>query len=576
MVAFRYLGHVSSRFLSTFFLDRDKHPTNHYTKLFKRGVGLCALSWDPTKREFAPIPLKEVSGTSSNTHQDEPFKAFDQCKYPAKNRSPSFMEHLNMRGVSSWVERLDKADVESSANPGKSTSAPGSGVSGVTGGRTRTESTIGYNPRLPTSDTGNPESPARKTGGSSSESVESQSMTRNQEQSEQPRSLDIPRIRAVVPKLVGSESDRVESRSSIRESSEAGCTEEQDVDTVHIASTRRLQDPGTDTETEPVISEGESQDILSTGDTYSPSQSATPSGLPATDTSLSFEDPFRNLFQEAKLSLMTGNSGTVPESHVSSNNHTRGQSSTDMNFKVAEKETRQLHNTMRQNAGSRNRGPKNRSKTQRGPTSSERVSGATSQSVSVQQTHRSELVSGVNTTLVDILKPLRAYVGKVSVKAQLGRFSFMNVTKPYVLSGPEGGPQHCEPATMKNSLDSRHSALNSIWFTSILTTEGSEANLIANIKEADGTRMWNPLNRRAFYVFPCTATTATGKVDFFVEVDASNFNYRVQLQDDRPTKLFMHCLVRYWDFQLTVSATPNLQQVHETFAKDLVSSLAVT
>ena len=580
MVAFRYLGHVSSSFLSTFFLDRNYHPTKDYTRLFNRGVGLCALSWNSRTREFLPVPLEEVSGTGSATHQDEPYKAFDQWKYPERSRVPGFMDGLNKRGVNTWVEHLDKSEAESSANQEKSKSASKSGMSSTAGEKAHTESTIGNlaeskgkaigdDPRLSTSGIASQKSPEGEDSGSSSKHVQSQPATQTQEQSEQPGSSDISRSRAVVPILVNSEVDGPESRSSIPESSEAGYTAAQDVDTASNLSTQEVQDPDTVTGKELVLYRGANRDILSADDTHSVSDTEAPVGLPFIPRSP--DDPFLKMYEEERLK-----------------NSARRQRLSELNLplNVVEGETRELHNTMRQKAGSRYIAPESDSKTQHDPvrrTESitpsnppEQDSGAT-ETFSIQQTHGPELIPGVDLALVDILKPLRAYIGKVSVKAQLGKFSFINVNDSYVLSDPEGGTEHLEPVTMKRSLDSIYSVDNAPWFTPILTTDASDANIIAFLKEADGTRMWKQMTRRAFYVFSCQATIATGrKVDFSVEVDANDFTYSVQLNDQHTTRLFMHCLKRYSDFQLTVSATPNLQQIHETFAKDLVDSLTVT
>ena len=492
MVGFRYLGHVSSKFLSTIFLDRGvQHTPNGYFKLFNNGVGVCLLTWDQRKGEYVPALLNNEAsraGPGALIGTDEQFKPYKGYKYPEKSRPPGFVDGLNFRGVTSWVEHLAESHEEPSVGASQIEPVPSSGLSASP------------------LDEGAPEA------------------------SESPGIL-----RTRTNSLIPTDSEALDSEVEFTET--------------HSSSTR-----------------------LS-------------------------EDPFLGLYMKAKIPFMErisprANSPAkdmTREKRVSPGSSIRSTRSVkDLGLQVSERENRKFHNTMRQKAGSRLIGPKYHSTMSQGSEKEKGDDDSTTTetpnsivlfgNLPMRRSLRSELVPGLNQSLVEALEPLRAYQGTLTFKAQLGRFCFMKVNKSYVLSDPEGGPQYREPAAMKNQLDAKHLDPSTLWFTPILTTDASDADILAEIKEPDGEIMWKPDSRRTLYVFHCASLETTGQIfNFRVEVDSDTFTYSVHLEDKNPTRFPVHCLKRYWDFQLTLSATPNLKdEIHDNFVKDLVDSLTVT
>lgn len=184
-------------------------------------------------------------------------------------------------------------------------------------------------------------------------------------------------------------------------------------------------------------------------------------------------------------------------------------------------------------------------------------------------------------SLAKVLKPLRIFPGKLSLKAQIGRFCFTKVNKRLIQLPNPGAPiQRQEPPSLKKLLDLHHVGPKGLWFTRMLTTHGGDANHIAWLKESDGTRMWSPdvNGRRSVYVFPCAARGADDQVlfCFTLEVDTTDFSHRILHIDEKPHRLFVHCVKRSWDFQLELSTTQDLENSCESFARDLVDSLCVT
>ena len=608
MVAFRYLGHVSSNFLSTIFLDRQIHQMKSYLNLFNKGVGLCMLTWNPQTREYIPVPWNhEASGAVSEarTSTSEPFKAFDGCKYPAKSRPTEFEDELRFRGVNSWVENLAESQEEPSVGasqsepvpaPGPSSEPTGERVHGAITPRSpinEKEDTIDVNSRAYTPSSVSRQYSVEEPGRDPSDHAHSLLMEQGHKQSGASENSGILRTRTLSPIPVDSEAEILESQSSITQPSEVGNTISLHVNTIDNQTTPTPETPHTDTAT---IAEIEPQ--VKSGTAYTPNSSNLVAALENSEGETRFgsEDPFLSLYQKAKPPLMTKTSAradspandTTLENQASVTIPTRRTESVeDLILMVAEKEDRKFHNTMHQKAGSRFIGPRYHSTlvpdsgntmnntrfyTTRAPESISPFG-----NLSIQRNPGSELVPGLIQSLVDTLKPLRAYPGRLTLTAQLGRFCFMGVNKSYVLSGPEGGSQHWEPAAMKRELDSKHLAPSALWFTPMLTTDGFDANLIANIKEPDGKNMWTPHSRFTIYSFPCVANLNSGQLFmFWVDIDAKDFKYHVRLEDHKPTRFPVHCLKRYWDFQVTVSAAQNVEDICENFAKDLATSLVVT
>ncbi|RYO77094.1 hypothetical protein DL764_010244 [Monosporascus ibericus] len=321
------------------------------------------------------------------------------------------------------------------------------------------------------------------------------------------------------------------------------------------------------------------------------------------------EDPFLSLYLGVRPSLKTRNyspgnihaSATAVGTRVPSSAGHNGML-IDITIAEDEKESREFHNTMRQKTSSRAQGvtdeftkpstpgpalsqdsaskPKPLGPSTpkyRGPSHCAEMFGG-------RQDPDPRLLTDINEKLVRVMEPLRVWRGRLSLRVDLGRFCLMQIGPAHVqLPGPNATVQRHEPSTLKQALDTHHIGPKSLLFTRILSTEGGDANFIAHLKEAEGpaegARMWRPdlSGRRVVYEIPCRARTANGETfGFIIEVDGDDFSYNVRHVDNNPIQLFVHCVKRSWDFQLTLSATPNAEKIRDTFAKDLVDSLRIT
>ncbi|KAK8020250.1 hypothetical protein PG990_005388 [Apiospora arundinis] len=187
----------------------------------------------------------------------------------------------------------------------------------------------------------------------------------------------------------------------------------------------------------------------------------------------------------------------------------------------------------------------------------------------------------VSNKLAKILEPLRMFQGRISLKAELGRFVLTAVNAAHIsLPGDSHQiPRLKSPDEMEDMLE-RHS--NDLIFTSIVSLSGGDMNHIAGLTEpgdAAATLTWTPSRNSVLYEFLCATSTEDKKSRnrFVVEVNSEDFTYRVRtdIQESSNGCVFMHCLGRTFDIQFTVETTPNLSEHCEYFAEELVQSLTV-
>ncbi|KAK6865171.1 hypothetical protein PG995_001699 [Apiospora arundinis] len=229
-----------------------------------------------------------------------------------------------------------------------------------------------------------------------------------------------------------------------------------------------------------------------------------------------------------------------------------------------EQQSREFHSTMNQQAPSKK--PHNR---------------LTQRSTAPKQDPNPELIGKVSNKLAKILEPLRMFQGRISLKAELGRFVLTAVNAAHIsLPGDSHQiPRLKSPDEMEDMLE-RHS--NDLIFTSIVSLSGGDMNHIAGLTEpgdAAATLTWTPSRNSVLYEFLCATSTEDKKSRnrFVVEVNSEDFTYRVRtdIQESSNGCVFMHCLGRTFDIQFTVETTPNLSEHCEYFAEELVQSLTV-
>ncbi|OTA59282.1 hypothetical protein K449DRAFT_466981 [Hypoxylon sp. EC38] len=187
------------------------------------------------------------------------------------------------------------------------------------------------------------------------------------------------------------------------------------------------------------------------------------------------------------------------------------------------------------------------------------------------------LMQAMSQKLVRMMSSLEVFKGRVSLKAEFGRLCLTTINHNHVHVQGSGGRSPAKSLReMKEALDKHHVNPRDVMFTNILTAEGEDANYISFMQDSFGKRMWLPDTRRTVYEVACCAFTKEKKpYRFVVEIDGGDFTYQIRQLQSNSCTLFVHCPKRAWDFQVTVSKTPNLDEIYGNFAKDLVDSMRV-
>ncbi|KAI0152151.1 hypothetical protein F4776DRAFT_669940 [Hypoxylon sp. NC0597] len=190
----------------------------------------------------------------------------------------------------------------------------------------------------------------------------------------------------------------------------------------------------------------------------------------------------------------------------------------------------------------------------------------------------SALMRAMSQKLIRIMSSLEVFKGRVTLKVEFGRLCFTTINRNYVhVQGTSVARSPAMPLReMKEALDKHHASPRDVMFTNILTAEGGDANYISFMQDSSGKRMWLPGTRRTVYEVICCAFTNEKKsFRFVVEIDGGDFTYQIRQLQSNPCSLFVHCPKRAWDFKVTVSKTPNLDEICGGFAKELVDSMRV-
>ncbi|OTA75608.1 hypothetical protein M434DRAFT_383882 [Hypoxylon sp. CO27-5] len=187
------------------------------------------------------------------------------------------------------------------------------------------------------------------------------------------------------------------------------------------------------------------------------------------------------------------------------------------------------------------------------------------------------LMQVMSQKLVRMMSSLEVFRGRVSLKAEFGRLCLTTINHNHVhVHGSAARSPAKSLREMKEALDKHHVNPRDVMFTNILTAEGEDANYISFMQDSFGKRMWLPDTRRTVYEVACCAFTKEKKpYRFVVEIDGGDFTYQIRQLQGNSCTLFVHCPNRAWDFQVTVSKTPNLDEIYGNFAKDLVDSMRV-
>ncbi|KAI1658377.1 hypothetical protein F4813DRAFT_356607 [Daldinia decipiens] len=189
-----------------------------------------------------------------------------------------------------------------------------------------------------------------------------------------------------------------------------------------------------------------------------------------------------------------------------------------------------------------------------------------------------ELTQAIVKKLVRMMGSLETFTGKVSLKAELGRFCLTKVNHNHVwLKGSACQDKVKSLQDVKEILDRHHVRPKDVIFTKFLTGDGEDANHITFAHDSFRRRLWVPTARRTVYEIYCRVKTADEKVHkLALEVDAKELTYRIYERGGGSCAVFVHCPMRVWDFQVTLTKSQDLGLTYREFAEDLINNMSIT
>lgn len=552
---------MNSYILPSFFLDRIRHKSSDYSKLFSKGATIRISSRSLQPGTYTLAPQNRIIPATSGKNTEEPFKAFQSMEYRGKalqrtipetdSSTPIFLGQPDFPDITSWVDHLPNSQPMAKVNAYQQ-SADESG-----------RDTDARN--IPVSH----------------DKTDVHGPNGNQ-----------PTATANINGVLGTLADKATPEM------EGFGTDERllELESQMVALTQETSDTqSTDIHQDSTINAQSGQELRDSSEISE--LSSDPAPLPKLGLNKPVdcsEDPFLGLYLGVR-STFAPKKSLVQYSHVNPATIDMPSSSSTINDECLinleeptfQGENREFHNTMFQQAGFKATAVKRRSTRSvttstavgRGnPTTANLPESSKLPKVSTKKYLDPELLSNMNRALTEVLDPLRMCTGILSVKAQIGRFCLTRINQKLIPSNPDSDVRYQEPSKLKKRLDLNSIHPKALWFTEILTTHGGDANYISELKEPDGTRMWShdSNGRHSIYEFLCEATTIDGHIFYLIlKVDTTDFSHHIRLVDQRQDLLFVHCVKRSWDFQLEVSKTHNLDKGYENFAKDLVNSLCV-
>lgn len=188
------------------------------------------------------------------------------------------------------------------------------------------------------------------------------------------------------------------------------------------------------------------------------------------------------------------------------------------------------------------------------------------------------------------LERLRVNIGKISLRVDFGRICLANFFATGLAFNSALDPANgWDPWELMHRLDRECNREPGVRFTKVLSPVGNDADYLIFLKEDDGkNRMWTPVKKSVVYEFHCYKGVfrsidgryvRAGTEKFIVDVDGTepdNFTYRIRREDGVYEPIFVHCLQRQWDFQVSLSSERNKDElVYGAFARALVASMKI-
>ncbi|PHH78784.1 hypothetical protein CDD80_6240 [Ophiocordyceps camponoti-rufipedis] len=164
--------------------------------------------------------------------------------------------------------------------------------------------------------------------------------------------------------------------------------------------------------------------------------------------------------------------------------------------------------------------------------------------------------------------------GIVSIELRFGRFYRKNLISHQINSGNDQGPFWGDASLMSQTLNIPDWQTHLAFSTALSACGPDMDELVQMYPPAESP--WLLYETKAWYEVVCTLTE-DGQSQMVVEIDAETFEFRCRGPEEQMGCLFLHCLKRPWDMQVSISSRASFHNspFHTAVARTLAASLSV-
>lgn len=164
--------------------------------------------------------------------------------------------------------------------------------------------------------------------------------------------------------------------------------------------------------------------------------------------------------------------------------------------------------------------------------------------------------------------------GIVSIELRFGRFYRKNLISHQINSGNDQGPFWDDASLMSQTLSIPDWQTHLAFSTALSACGPDMDDFVEMHPPADSP--WLLYETKAWYEVVCTPTEDE-ESQMVVEIDAQTFESRCRGPEEQMGCLFLHCLKRPWDMQVSISSRASFHNspFHTAVARTLAASLSV-
>lgn len=186
---------------------------------------------------------------------------------------------------------------------------------------------------------------------------------------------------------------------------------------------------------------------------------------------------------------------------------------------------------------------------------------------------KSDILKDTENQLKKMSEILEMCPGYVSLEVMFGRI-YIKKMGPSLVNHTGSGPTFSAEEALELLNGAKRQ--DCIGFSPILSTLGSDANMLVSITPPDETP-WHLFEKETWYDLECITFGPKGEESIIVELNADNFQYRIRGPRQELFAIHLHCPQRAWDLKAcgVRSTAVGSEDRLKCFVEALVDQLAI-